>query len=152
MDSAKITEKLKSLNVNLDDYQNDDITRDFHILFQIIEDLQAENRKLESSLDAARDEIERLKGNNVQSLDKSGNKNDNSNLSSENERKKRNGPKNKKSKTNKKDAIEIDRIEICKINKNSLPSDAEFKGHQEYVEDLESRANLTPFCFYPLFE
>jgi len=62
MDSAKITEKLKSLNVNLDDYQNDDITRDFHMLFQIIEieELQAENRKLESSLEAARSEIERL--------------------------------------------------------------------------------------------
>jgi vacuolar-type H+-ATPase subunit I/STV1 len=61
MDSAKITEKLKSLNVNLDDYQNDEITRDFHILFQIIEELQAENKKLESSLEAARNEIERLK-------------------------------------------------------------------------------------------
>jgi hypothetical protein len=46
MDSAKITEKLKSLNVNLDDYQNDDITRDFHILFQIIEELQAEIQPL----------------------------------------------------------------------------------------------------------
>jgi cell division septum initiation protein DivIVA len=133
MDSAKITEKLKSLNVNLDDYQNDDITRDFHILFQIIEELQAENRKLESSLEAARDEIERLKGN-VQPLDKSGNKKDNSDLSSENERKKRNGqPKNKNSKAKKKDVIEIDRIEICKIDKDSLPADAEFKGHQEYV-------------------
>ena len=80
MDSAKITEKLKSLNVNFDDYQNDDITRDFHLLFQIIEELQAENNKLESSLEAARNEIERLKGN-VQPLDKSGNKKDNSDLS-----------------------------------------------------------------------
>jgi len=133
MDSAKITERLKSLNVNLDDYQNDDITRDFHTLFQIIEDLQTENEKLKSRLEAARDEIERLKGNNVQPLDKFGNKNDDSDFSSEKDRKKRNGqPKNKTSKA-RKHKIKIDRIEICKIDKNSLPADAEFKGHQEYV-------------------
>jgi len=53
MDSVTITEKLKSLNVNLDDYQNDDISKDFHTLFEIIEALQAENEKLKSKLEAA---------------------------------------------------------------------------------------------------
>lgn len=133
MDSAKITEKLKALNLNLDDYQNDDITRDYHALFQIIEELQAENEKLKSKLEAARKEIERLKGNDVQPLEKSKDKNDNSDISSEKERKKRNRqPKNETSKA-KKHKIKIDRVEICEIDKSNLPADAEFKGYQEYV-------------------
>ena len=134
MDAATITEKLKSLNVNLDDYQNDDISKDFQTLFQIIEALQAENEKLKSKLEAALNEIGRLKGHDVQPSEKPGNKKDHSDISSEKERKKRdlNNQKNETSKA-KKHKIQIDRIEVCEIDKNSLPADAEFKGHQEYV-------------------
>ncbi|ETR70540.1 MAG: hypothetical protein OMM_08735 [Candidatus Magnetoglobus multicellularis str. Araruama] len=88
MDAATITEKLKSLNVNLDDYQNDDISKDFHTLFQIIEALQAENEKLKSKLEAALNEIGRLKGHDVQPSEKPDNKKDHSDISSEKERKK----------------------------------------------------------------
>ena len=40
--------------------------------------------------------------------------------------------KKKKSKA-KKHKIKIDRIEVCKVDQNILPDDAEFKGYQDVV-------------------
>ena len=79
MDPAIITEKLKSLNINPAEFQDDKISNAFNILFQIIEDLQAENGKLKSKLETALDEIERLKGNDVK-LDSKFNKDENTTL------------------------------------------------------------------------
>jgi hypothetical protein len=53
-------------------------------------------------------------------------------ISSEDERKKFQHPKQKKSKA-KKHKIEIDRTEICKINQTDLPNDVIFKGYQTVV-------------------
>ncbi|KAF5413774.1 MAG: hypothetical protein C5S49_07765 [Candidatus Methanogaster sp.] len=53
-------------------------------------------------------------------------------ISSEEERKPKNTPKNKKSKT-KKDKIKIDRVVVCEVDKDILPDDAVFKGYQDVV-------------------
>jgi hypothetical protein len=53
-------------------------------------------------------------------------------ISSEEERKPKNTPKNKKSKT-KKDKIMIDRVVVCEVDKDILPDDAVFKGYQDVV-------------------
>ena len=53
-------------------------------------------------------------------------------ISSEEERKPKNTPKNKKPKT-KKDKIKIDRVVVCEVAKDILPDDAEFKGYQNVV-------------------
>ncbi|MCD4809220.1 MAG: transposase, partial [Methanosarcinales archaeon] len=53
-------------------------------------------------------------------------------ISSENERKKQEPPKQKRSKA-KKHKIKIDRTEICTVDQTDLPDDAEFKGYQDIV-------------------
>ncbi|MCK4733907.1 MAG: transposase, partial [Methanophagales archaeon] len=56
----------------------------------------------------------------------------NEDISSEEERKSKNTPKEKKSKA-KKHKIKIDRVEVCKVDQKLLPDDAEFKGYQNVV-------------------
>ena len=103
-------------------------------IFQNKEELKEENQKL-------KDEINHLKGEQGKPDIKAKNSNkENSNHSSEKERK-GNSKKSNKKKRNRKSRninIKIDREETCKIDRDILPEDAQFKGYSEYiVQDIK---------------
>ena len=103
-------------------------------IFQNKEELKEENQKL-------KDEINHLKGEQGKPDIKAKNSNkENSNHSSEKERKD-NLKKSNKKKRNRKSRninIKIDREETCKIDRDILPEDAQFKGYSEYiVQDIK---------------
>ena len=102
-------------------------------IFQNKEELKEENQKL-------KDEINHLKGEQGKPDIKAKNSNkENSNHSSEKERK--DNSKKSKKKRNRKSRninIKIDREETCKIDRDILPEDAQFKGYSEYiVQDIK---------------
>ena len=104
-------------------------------IFQNKEELKEENQKL-------KDEINHLKGEQGKPDIKAKNSNkENSNHSSEKERK-GNSKKSNKKKRNRKSRninIKIDREETCKIDRDILPEDAQFKGYSEYiVQDIKT--------------
>lgn len=96
----------------------------------IIQNLQEENQKL-------KDEINRLKGEQGKpKINNKKNKEVDNNISSEEERKKVN--KKKKKKKKRKKNLATTRKEYCKVDKDILPQDAEFKdyvGHN--VQDIK---------------
>ena len=127
---ASVLEKLSALNIDLEAIENKEIANAFVVLFQIIEELAAANDELRQENQKLRDENNKLKGEQGKPDIKPSNKN--KDTSSERERKKRKSPKKKKSKA-KKDKIKIDKTEICRVDQNLLPPDAEFKGYQPVV-------------------
>lgn len=102
-----------------------------------IEELRAENQRL-------RDENNRLKGEQG----KPGFRKQTKDISSEDERNKKNqlprGDRKKKKKRKKKGNLKISRTEICEIDKALLPADAIFKGYQSVVvqEIIIQAANI----------
>lgn len=127
---ASILEKLSALNIDLEAIENKEIAKAFVVLFQIIEELAAANDELRQENQKLRDENNKLKGEQGKPDIKPSNKN--KDTSSERERKKHKSPKQKKSKA-KKYKIKIDKTEICRVDRNLLPPDAEFKGYQPVV-------------------
>ena len=127
---ASVLEKLSALNIDLEAIENKEIANAFVVLFQIIEELAAANDELRQENQKLRDENNKLKGEQGKPDIKPSKKN--KDTSSERERKKRKSPKKKKSKA-KKDKIKIDKTEICRVDQNLLPPDAEFKGYQPVV-------------------
>lgn len=77
-----------------------------------------------------RDEINQLKGE--QCKPKIAGSKKNKDISSEDERKRLDPPKEKKSKA-KIPKIKIDCTEVCKVNPSILPEDAQFKGHKSVI-------------------
>jgi regulator of replication initiation timing len=102
-------------------------------IFQNKEELKEENQKL-------KDEINHLKGEQGKPDIKAKNSNkENSNHSSEKERKGNSKKSNKKRNRKSRNInIKIDREETCKIDRDILPEDAQFKGYSEYiVQDIK---------------
>ena len=95
-------------------------------LMNMVENLSIENRELKEENQRLRDEINRLKGEQGKPKSKG---NTRSQHSSEAERK-TSRPRHKKS---KKAEIEIDREEVVKVDQETLPEDAKFKGYADVV-------------------
>jgi hypothetical protein len=102
------------------------------LLLQLIEELSEYAREVTAENQKLRDEISLMKGEQPKPDIKPSGKKPNVDISSEEERKPKNTPKNKKPKT-KKDKIKIDCVEVCEVDKDILPDDAEFKGYQSVV-------------------
>jgi hypothetical protein len=131
MNSSEITNILDSLKINPDEISNKKDAEAFRILLQIIEELCIELNALKAELQKTRDELNRLKGeqgkpkipiSKQKPID----------FSSETERKSLNPPFEKKSKE-KLSKIKIDAIEVCPVDKSTLPEDAIFKGYDPVV-------------------
>ena len=134
MNLKNITEKIKDLNIHIDKDLNKEIEKAFWTLFQIIEELSQDNDKLSKEVQKLRDEINLLKGEQGKPNIKPSKKKENEDHSSENDRKKRETPREDKAPKPKakNHKIKIDRTEYCKVNKEDLPEDAKFKGYKSY--------------------
>lgn len=102
-------------------------------LLNLVEELKQENLSQRAEIQALRDEINRLKGEDGKP-DIKANKKQKEDHSSEKERK---GSSRKRRKRKKLSEVKINREEIVRIDKSQLPSDAKFKGYEEViVQDL----------------
>lgn len=111
-------------------------------LLNLVEELQQENLSQRAEIQALRDEINCLKGEDGKP-DIKANKKQKKDHSSEKERK---GSSRKRKKRKKLSEVKINREEIVKIDKSELPSDAKFKGYEEViVQDL--RIEPDNICF-----
>jgi len=125
----KITEILKDLDIRPDEIQDQKLSRAFHILINLVEEMFTNYKKIIDENQKLKDEINLLKGEKTKPNITGSKKKDKKNESSEKDRKKRKKRKEKKTKK-KLYKIESDRTQICPVDKSILPADAEFKGHQ----------------------
>ncbi len=111
-------------------------------LLNLVEEMKAENQKLRTKIQDMRDEISRLKGEQGKPDVKASRKGKKADHSSEKERKE---PKKRK-KRRKKNYLKIDAEKIVRLDKESLPADAVFKGYAEVVvQDLKIATNNIRF-------
>jgi hypothetical protein len=113
-------------------------------LYHLVEELSSENRKQREEIQRFRDEIALLKGEKPKPTIKGKNNKQSANISSEQER--RETGKEKKKKGSKKETLTITRTEIARVDKATLPQDAEFKGHETVVvQDIVIKAEVIAF-------
>ena len=138
---------LEQLNINLEHISDVKIKETILHLFNLIEELSLTNRKLRQENQQLRDEINKLKGEQGKPDIRPSKKEtvEKQDISSEKERQKEDKEKRWKRET-KKDKIKIDRIELCEVEKEILPSDAEFKGYKSVVvQDLKIETDNIEF-------
>ena len=129
MNRQEIKKILHNIDFRADSSLQEPHAETLPILTNLIEGLSEENEKLKIEIQKLRDENNRLKGE--QGKPKFPGKKGNGkgkNISSEKDRKQREG-KEEKPKSKKKD-IPIDRTEICKVDPSILPADAEHRGYE----------------------
>ena len=119
MNLSGITQALETINIHPDEIHDARLSEAFHLLLQLIEDLSESNEKLKAENQKLRDEISLMKGEQPKPDIKPSGKKPNVDISSEEERKPKNTPKNKKPKT-KKDKIKIDRVVAAILIINTL--------------------------------
>jgi len=132
MNLSGIAQTLETINIRPDEIHDEQLSETFRILLQLIEELSEHVEKLKAENQKLRDEISLMKGEQPKPDIKPSGKKPNVDISSEEERKPKNTPKNKKPKT-KKPGIKIDRVVVCEVDKDILPNDAVFKGYQDVV-------------------
>ena len=132
MELSEIKSVLKILTADIDEIADKKIATIQKTLLNLVEVLVAENEMLRQQVQALKDEINRLKGEQGKPRFRK-QKNDHDNHSSENERKNLKSKPPRKKKNKKKGNIRIDRQVICEIDKKALPDDATFKGHDTVV-------------------
>ena len=111
-------------------------------ILNMVEELKRENMTLRAENQRLRDEINRLKGEQGQPKVKGNKPKSKPDHSSEKERQ---SPK-EWSKGSKLDKIKIDREQVLKMEKESLPTDAEFKGYEPVVvQDLQIKTDNIRF-------
>jgi len=131
MDIDEIHKIFETLAPISDKVANEPLSQALSLLFQRLEQLEDENARLKVENQQLRDEINRLKGEQGKPNIR-GNTRKSRDISSEKERKQRERKKEKKSKA-KKHNIVIDRVEVCHVDKATLPPDAEFKGYESVI-------------------
>ena len=132
MNISGIAQTLETINIRPDEIHDEELSKAFRLLLQLIEELSEYVEKMRAENQRLRDEISLMKGEQPKPDIKPSRKRPGEDISSEDERKTKNPPKNKKSKT-KKPKIKIDRVEVCEVDKDILPDDAVFKGYQNVV-------------------
>ena len=132
-------ELIEQLNINLKGITDAKVKETILYLFNLIEELSTTNRELQQEIQQLGDENNRLKGEQGKPKIKANKKEmvEPEDISSEKERHK-GDRRPKRQRATKKDKIKIDRIELCEVDKELLPADAEFKGYERVVvQDLQ---------------
>jgi hypothetical protein len=143
-----ILDELSKIDINKIDYNDPEKIKSTIVsLFNIIEKLVAHNNKLLEENQKLKNEINNLKGEKGKPDIKANNKKNNSLKLSSLEK------KNKKHKKgSKKNKIKIDREEMVKVDKSSLPVDAEFKGYKtKVVQNIQIKTDNVLYkmeCYY----
>ena len=101
MKPKSIEQQLESVKIHPDEIPDEDISEAFNLLFQLVEETYIENEKLKTENQKLRDEINLLKGEQGKPNIPSSKKKQKGDISSENERKKQEPPKQKRSKAKK---------------------------------------------------
>ncbi len=140
---------LKQLDLNLDSIEDAKIKKTIQVLFNLIEAQAARIHQQQEEIQRLRDENNRLKGEQVKPSIKPNNKNDDDkdehsqDISSEKERK---GKKRKSKRGTRNNIIEINRTEVCEVDKAQLPEDAQFKGYETVIsQDLKIETDNVEF-------
>jgi hypothetical protein len=125
------------LKIRPEEIEDEQLAKEVAILYQIIELLNEDNKKIRAERQELRDALALLQGEQGQPKIKGGQQKKKEeekegDISSEKERKSRKPPEEKKSKA-KKHKIKIDRSQICEVDRSKLPEDAEFKGYESVV-------------------
>ena len=123
-----IPEEILSLNVGEINFNDEEWVKNLIIkLLNLIEQQVQINQQLQEEIQALKDEINRLKGEKGKSKIVPSAPKENNRI-----------PKGKKTskwrKTSKKHSVKIDRIERIKVDKSTLPPDAEYKGYRSVVK------------------
>ena len=130
---------------DLNSIQDENARQAILMLFNLIEDLAAENRELREENQRLRDANNRLKGEQSKPKIRPSKKRtvgEQANYSSERERYK---PKPRK-KASKAARIEVKREEVVPVDPAQLPTDAEFKGYEDVViQDLKIETDNVRF-------
>ncbi len=129
---AAISQALASLHTQPAAIADEQVASDYCFLLRLIERLSEANEQLKAKVQRLRDAINLLKGEQAQPKINASKREKAADLSSEQERKSRQPASEKKSKA-KKYKIPIDRVEVCSVERSTLPEDAEFKGYQSVV-------------------
>jgi hypothetical protein len=119
-------QNLESLDINLDEIENEKYAEAFRLLFTIIELQNEKIGNLNSENPKLRDENNLLKGEQIKPRINGSKKNND--ISSENERKEQNSPKKRKA-NSRKHKIEIHKTEVRKVDRSILPQYAISKGY-----------------------
>ena len=131
MNRSDITKVLEKLTHEIEAISDEKVKSIQKTLLNLIEVLLDDNEKLRAENQQLRDENNRLKGEqgkpNIRKQTKP-----NRDISSEEERRKKRN-KEKKARKNKKNRITVNRVEILRIGKDQLPSDAIFKGYKSVI-------------------
>jgi regulator of replication initiation timing len=153
---AKTSPYLKTLEtLGLDSIQDEKARPSIELLLNLVEELGQENQALRAENQHLRDEINRLKGEQGTPSFKS--KRDakakaSTDRASETERRTR----KKRQRRSKKKNITIDRTEILRVDRSSLPPDAVLKGYDDIVvQDIILRTDNVKFrkeIFYSAVE
>jgi FtsZ-binding cell division protein ZapB len=145
VNQSAIAKKLELLQINPDEIPDKQIANTIRLLLQIIEELSEENEQLKAEVQTLRDEISHLKGEQGKPIMAGSKKRQNKDMSSEDERKRLNPPKQKRSKA-KIPKIKIDCTEVCTVDPDILPDDAEFKGYQNViVQEISIKTKNTEY-------
>jgi hypothetical protein len=124
-------------------------------LLKKVTNVVAENQKLTEENQQIKDEINRLKGE--QGLPDIKGKKRNTDISSEEDRKKceeggKKGKNSKRNRTSKLNRIKIDRMEDCPVNQDILPADVIFKGYEEVVvQDIQIKTDNVKYLCYVFY-
>lgn len=128
MHHSSLQDKIAELSQAISSTQEVKIKSIGEEIFNLVESVISSNNKLRDENQKLRDELNRLKGEQGKPSIRKQSQGDHS---SEKERNKRKDVNRNTKKKKKK--INIDRVEICEIDKNVLPKDAVFKGHESVV-------------------
>jgi hypothetical protein len=137
MQLIDIKRLLEGFKIEVDGIKDNKVKEGILLLFNLVEDLTSTVRSLQEENQKLRDEISRLKGEQGKPLIRPDKKEEKKNISSEKERKSEDD-KLKKGRGSKLDKIKIARSEVCRVELNTLPEDAKFKGYETViVQDLK---------------
>ena len=133
-------------DIDLTGIQDENARQLIHRLLNLIEQLSADLRDYQAENQRLRDEINRLKGEQGKPKIKANVAKPAAVASAHSSEKERHKPRQRR-KGNKKAHIHIDREEVLKVDRVSLPTDAEFKGYEDVVvQDIVVKTDN--ICFH----